>query len=154
MKLIVLFGKAPLLEPPGSLKAKVMESIWEESAMGEDTPGQNRIIIRWNGVITRHLLGKRAAISFAAVAAALLLTFWISPGAFVDTEPEKVAGHSAPGEVVSDDAINEFVEETLNQVFRADPGVEVAYDDELMDIDTYILRQFEEIFWINGGNNA
>lgn len=147
MKLDSLFSKALLLEPPGSLKAKVMESIGKESALNEDMPA--RI-----GVITRFLFAKRVAVSFAAVAAALLLAFRIFPGAFIGTAPEQVAGLSAPRAAVPDDKINEFVEEALSNVFDAEPGMDVAYDDESMDIDMYISTQFEEIFWIDGGSNA
>lgn len=147
MKLDDLFGKAPLLEPPDSLKTKVMENVEPGSVLDEGRRARN-------GVITRYFLTKRAFVSFAAVAAALLLTIGIFPGAYVTDEPEQVAGLLAPREVVSDDKISEFVEETLSQVFSAEPGADVTYEDESMDIDTYISSQFEEIFWINGGNNA
>lgn len=147
MKLDDLFGNAPLLEPPGALKTKVMESIGKDSSSGENAPGRT-------GVVIRYFFTKRAAISFAAVAAALLLAVRIFPGVYVTTGPEQVAELTAPKAEAPDDKINEFVEEALSQVFGAGPGVDVAHDDESMDIDMYISSQFEEIFWINGGNNA
>jgi len=147
MKLDDLFGKAPIVTPPDTLKTKVMRIVEREAASDDKTP-------IWAGLIIRNFFTKRSAISFAIVSAALLLTFTIFPGAYVTTEPGPVAELTSPPQTVSNDEISEFVEEALSQVYSAEPGMEFTYEDESMDNDLYISIQLEEIFWINGGNNA
>lgn len=147
MKLDDLLNKAPILAPPDSIKAKVMKSVGEEFETSDDSSSQS-------GVDTRFFFSKRTIVSFAAMAALLFLAFRVFPGADLPTEPEQVASVAAQEAIAPGDKIDEFVEEALSQVFGAEPGVDVAYDDEPTDFDTYISNQFEEIFWINGGNNA
>jgi hypothetical protein len=147
MKLDDLLNKAPILAPPDSIKTKVMESVGEEFEVRDDSSSQP-------GVDTRFFFNKRTIVSFAAMAAALLLAFRVFPGSDVTTVPEQVASVTAHEAIAPDDKIDEFVEDALSQVFGAEPGVDVVYDDEPTDFDTYISNQLEEIFWINGGNNA
>ncbi len=146
-KLDDIFENAPLLEAPITLKERVMKAVKEEADIADMRPA-------FGEKLADYFITRRAAWSFAAVAAALILTIRILPWPGTVKAPEPVQRPAAVVEVASTEQVNEFVEATLSQVFGGESGETNTYDDESADIDRFISNNLNEIFWINGGSNA
>ncbi len=145
MKLDRLFEKAPLLEPPDSLKRSVMGEVRADAGAAEAPPP-------FAGV-SRYFQSRRAAWSFVAVAAAILLTVRILGWPELTPAPMPVEV-PAVREIASAAQLDEFLDETLGPVFDFKQDEVFTYEDESADIDRFISTHLNEIFWIDGGSNA
>jgi len=138
MKLDELFEKTHRMEAPDSVRRRVMGRIEAEMAGAQETTLFKRV-----GAM---VFGARAALSLAAVAAAAVLAIRITVPAGM--EPQKVIDTKVYTEV------SEFIGANLGPVYKTNGQAAGVAEDESIDLETYVTNQFQEIFWINGGNNA
>jgi len=134
-----IFRKACRLQPPESLRGKVMGQINRGETAGD----------RHSSLLSRlsaHFFTKHVGWSVVAATVALVITIRLVQA----PQPEIVK----PPDVSTDTDIAEFVDEMLAPVFGVTTVPSGESLDESDNLDTYIANQLSEIFWINGGYDA
>lgn len=140
-----LLKNARRMEPPATLKTKVEEEIAKRPLRDvvrddtEPTPS-------WIDWVTDLLRPKRLAWSLAAVALAVVLT--------VKTIPDNHTAVVHESATLTTTEIDTFIDSALVPVYISDgdTGDNNHTDGDIAAMD--IESQIDEIYWINGGNDA
>ncbi|MDH5509401.1 MAG: hypothetical protein OEZ32_03500 [Nitrospinota bacterium] len=142
MKLDEILQSAQRLPAPESLKGKVMAAVEADGTVSTGTAWMTRRAGFWRRRIFRP------AMAMAACAAAILLTVWLAPGS-VSTPPAPVGQES-----VALMEVDLLLEETLEKVYGFESIKDSAEYRMEEDEAGFINNNLEQIFRMNGGNNA
>lgn len=136
-----LFKNAARLNAPDSLERRVMEGIRANERAG--SPGWFTALGGW---LRSSLTGPaRAGFAFAAVTAVVALAIALN------APDVKVP---APSAVVAEmRQVNDYIYETLGDVYAGAGNVNSAATLESDDVNEFVKTHVESVFWINGGSD-
>lgn len=136
-----LFKNAERLNAPDTLRKRVMEEIRADEKARK--PGWVTALAEW---LRRPLTGPaRAGFAFGAVTAAVALAI------VVNAPDVKVP---APIAVVAEmRQVNDYIHETLGDVYTGAGNVNSAATLESDDVNEFVKTHVESVFWINGGSD-